>query len=163
MEDNTKKYYTPTIDEFHVGFEYEFLNGDTWEKDEITTKDFSNELAGEYENWFDEILKGIRNVRVKYLDEEDIESFGFVHTTSLKNYQENFRITNLLRRLNEEEGDAMYNEVRLQYAPDIHRVIIYGTVTGFEEEKFFEGIVKNKSELKKILEQLNIIEKHEVH
>ena len=59
MEDNTKKYYTPTIDEFHVGFEYEFLNGDKWEKDEITTKDFSNELAGEYENWFDEILTGI--------------------------------------------------------------------------------------------------------
>lgn len=149
-----EKYYTPTIDEFHVGFEYETnYNSDTWKEVTLTTE--------EAPSLFDAYVYDAVNTefRVKYLDIEDIESFGFVHTTSLKNYQENFRITNLLRRLNEEEGDAMYNEVRLQYAPDIHRVIIYGTVTGFEEEKFFEGTIKNKSELKKILEQLNIIDK----
>ena len=159
MEDNTKKYYTPTIDEFHVGFEYEFLNGDKWEKDEITTKDFSNELAGEYENWFDEILKGIRDVRVKYLDEEDIKSLGFAPMKSIKNYQENFMMTDIYRSLNEEVGGIMWINARILYNPDIHKIIIYGEFTGCEEERFFEGTIKNKSELKKILEQLNIIEK----
>ena len=154
MEDNTKKYYTPTIDEFHVGFEYETnYNRKDWKEIKLTTE----EAVNLFDIWDYDAVN--TEFRVKYLDIEDIESFGFFHATSLKNYQENFRITNLLRRLNEEEGDAMYNEVRLQYAPDIHRVIIYGTVTGFEEEKFFEGVVKNKSELKKILEQLNIIDK----
>ena len=154
MEDNTKKYYTPTIDEFHVDFEYETnYNRKDWKEVKLTTEEAVNLFdIWDYDAYDTEF-------RVKYLDIEDIKNFGFVHTTSLKNYQENFRIDNLLRRLNEEEGDTMYNEVRLQYAPDIHRVTIYGTAIGFEEEKFFEGVVKNKSELKKILEQLNIIEK----
>lgn len=42
MEDN--KYYTPTIEEFHVGFEYEILEKDKW----VKINDFSN--AYDYED-----------------------------------------------------------------------------------------------------------------
>ena len=154
------KYYTPDISEFYVGFEYEFLNGDQWEPDEISYKDFSVDNSDGYENWFDEISKGLRDVRVKYLDVEDIKSFGFTHTASLKGYQENFRIEKLFRRLNEEHDDTMWQNVFLQYAPDIHRITIRNEVSdGSTNETFFEGVIKNKSELKKLLIQLNIIEK----
>ena len=27
------KYYTPTVEEFHVGFEYEYLRNDVWYED----------------------------------------------------------------------------------------------------------------------------------
>lgn len=145
-----EKYYTPIIDEFHVGFEYERCdNGYNYFRDIYPNNVDQNKL----ENY-------ITYFRVKYLDVEDIESFGFTHTTSLKGYQENFRIEKLFRRLNEEHDDTMWQNVFLQYAPDIHRIIIRNEISdGSEDETFFEGVIKNKSELKKLLIQLNIIEK----
>lgn len=156
-----EKYYIPTIDEFHVGFEYERMNGYDWECAEITPYEFSGMYCNrDEENEFDEICFHLRDVRVRYLDVNDIESFGFTHTTSLKGYQENFRIEKLFRRLNEEHDDTMWQNVFLQYAPDIHRIIIRNEISdGSEDETFFEGVIKNKSELKKLLIQLNIIEK----
>ena len=149
------KYYTPDISEFYVGFEYESnYNKSNWEtttlKYEDTVSFFDNYEYDAYPTEF----------RVKYLDIEDIESFGFTHTTSLNGYQENFRIEKLFRRLNEEHDDTMWQNVFLQYAPDIHRIIIRNEISdGSEDETFFEGIIKNKSELKRLLIQLNIIEK----
>ena len=56
------KYYTPTIEEFHVGFEYEFkTNGLGFVKTEVS------ETGGFFQG----------EKRVKYLDREDIESLGF--------------------------------------------------------------------------------------
>ena len=155
------KYYTPDISEFHVGFEYERMNGYDWECSEIILSDFSGMYCNRNEeNEFDEIALHLREVRVKYLDVKDIESFGFTHTTSLNGYQENFRIEKLFRRLNEDYDSTMWVNVYLQYAPDIHRVAISGDISdGTMGEKFFEGIIKNKSELKRLLIQLNIIEK----
>ena len=149
------KYYTPDISEFYVGFEYESnYNKSNWEtttlKYDDTVSFFDNYKYDAYHTEF----------RVKYLDIEDIKSFGFTHTTSLKGYQENFRIEKLFRRLNEEHDDTMWQNVFLQYAPDIHRVVIRNQISdGSEDETFFEGIIKNKSELKRLLIQLNIIEK----
>ena len=149
------KYYTPDISEFYVGFEYESnYNKSNWEtttlKYEDTVSFFDNYEYDAYPTEF----------RVKYLDIEDIKSFGFTHTASLKGYQENFRIEKLFRRLNEEHDDTMWQNVFLQYAPDIHRIIIRNEISdGSEDETFFEGIIKNKSELKRLLIQLNIIEK----
>ena len=62
------KYHTPTIDEFHLGFEYEWLKEDgIWEKSntptEISVQGSKNQTYG---------------IRVKYLDKEDIESLGFI-------------------------------------------------------------------------------------
>lgn len=70
------KYYTPKIEEFHIGFEYEWLDDDDkWIKEtspiEITKEGFDEQTYG---------------LRVKYLDKEDIESLGFVKWIDRENY-----------------------------------------------------------------------------
>lgn len=63
------KYYTPKIEEFHVGFEYEVeLNSGEWVKHEISTLSELN-----FEDWS---VKQ-NDVRVKFLDIEDIKSLGW--------------------------------------------------------------------------------------
>jgi len=65
MEKN--KYYTPTIEEFHVGFEYELKTEGEWVSQTLDIDYSLNRVAGGLAN----------NTRVKHLDQEDIESFGF--------------------------------------------------------------------------------------
>ncbi len=70
------KYYTPEIEEFHVGFEYEWFDGSDWNK--VTQKYFDGGLFnnGDGEHPFEYQLSDV-GIRVKYLDQEDIESLGF--------------------------------------------------------------------------------------
>lgn len=80
MEEN--KYYTPSIEEFYVGFEYEELDWDEFSREfgENSTHSFKEREWLEYLN-----LKAMakhlethpNEIRVKYLDKEDIESFEF--------------------------------------------------------------------------------------
>src|SRR5690606_29619740 len=85
------KYYTPEIEEFYVGFEYErFIpksnstEEECWEKLSMSINYLSLE---ELDN---EIIE--KEIRVKYLDKEDIESFGFKHEGGklIKNYKDYF-------------------------------------------------------------------------
>jgi len=77
MENN--KYYTPKIEELYKGFKCELCfykefgqKEPVWIEAEIPTQTYANE--NNYN--FDYILeKG--NIRVKYLDREDIESLGW--------------------------------------------------------------------------------------
>jgi hypothetical protein len=79
MED--KKYYTPEIEEFCFGFECEMKNSShpinfDWEFCKFK-EDFSNELN---EDYCYEYLSGdlkAGNIRVKYLDKQDILDLGF--------------------------------------------------------------------------------------
>lgn len=105
-------YYTPEIEDFHIGFEYEWLDADNNWKKESTPIEISKE-------GFDEQTYGLR---VKYLDKEDIESLN------LPSY---IQINNILNKTYE----------------------IIGT-----NGRIFRGSIKNKSELKKLLKQLNIDE-----
>ena len=65
------KYYTPEIEEFYVGFKYERGNKATegnstkWYKEKITS---AQEIVD---------IFCCEEIRVKYLDKEDIESLGF--------------------------------------------------------------------------------------
>ncbi len=77
MQVKVMKYYIPIIEEFYTGFEYERMNGESWEESEFLESDSYGTLARGYENEFEEIAIGLRDVRVKYLDREDIESLGF--------------------------------------------------------------------------------------
>ena len=64
----TDKYYTPEIEEFYVGFEFEYKdhNGSKrWHKAVIDGETHSFKTPYVYET------------RVKHLDKEDIESLGF--------------------------------------------------------------------------------------
>lgn len=82
MEEN--KYYTPQIEEFFIGFEFEeeFKNPN-WSKLARPLEDTYEfvKLKLDTSHSLSRITSKLKNnrVRVKYLDREDIESLGFVH------------------------------------------------------------------------------------
>lgn len=121
------KFYTPDISEFHVGFEYErFINDeDYWDKLVMSVNFLT---LGEID---EEINK--QEIRVKYLDKEDIESLGFVE------YEEN------CYELKKE--DCILNFTKSGF------IVIY---LYYANSTLFQGYCKNKSELKKLMKQLDI-------
>jgi hypothetical protein len=130
------KYYTPNIEEFHVGFEFEGLiterGHQSWSlNDNLTANKLSDIIL-----WLSEEKDHPRyeEVRVKYLDREDIESLGF-------NTEDNGTCYNM------EKGFDIYGLYPLE---DNLIEICKFTNT------LFKGMVKNKSELKMILKMLNI-------
>jgi hypothetical protein len=141
------KYYTPSIEEFHVGFEYEShqdpRTDDGWEKSILGRQDFKYVMREDNDV----------DYRVKYLDREDIESLGWEidktrldGETQLKFYKDNKCL--YYRKENHEIGiftiDPSKNDYYSRYNVDPTRVHII--------------IIKNKSELKKLLKQLGIDE-----
>jgi hypothetical protein len=134
------KYYTPELEEFHVGFEYETTdimdNGEWGWRKQV----FEGE---EMRTWFtDELNKGQH--RVKYLDREDIESLGWEED---KSNSEPDRLNLEFIKNEYTYGIVLYN---------IMQVVIYKYKYKFKEEILFEGKIKNKSELKRLMKQLNI-------
>ena len=122
------KYYTPHISEFYVGFEFEFYDEEDrdWNK---TTINCQSDLC----NWtgFD-IEK-----KVKYLDKEDIESLGFFSDNTDSSFFETKDEKRWINMEYFEKGKGWY--------------------LSFDEEEnqfAFSGYVKNKSELKRVLKQL---------
>ncbi len=95
MEDNNK-YYVPEISDFHVGFNFEYRirnrdggiltleNGEELKSNEVSKEWIPCNDFSEFD-YFDEsgisrVLGLIKNgdVRVKYLDKQDIESCGWI-------------------------------------------------------------------------------------
>jgi len=126
--ENTKKYYTPEIEEFHIGFEYEWLDENKlWNKAtpiEISRKNFDEQTYG---------------LRVKYLDKEDIESLGFEFIKEDK-FSKYFKFQNFNLQTVKNGTHGIHIA---QLDEDGHSIV-------------FKGIVKNKSEFKKLIKQLNI-------
>lgn len=129
------EYYTPTIEEFHVGFEYEINVDGCWED---TVEDFEGWYKYKFKvgNCFRELYdieENINNIRVKYLDSSDIESFGF------------------------KQGILPY-----QFFDGVHKLIILEnnriSIEHIADECYlFYGKIKNKSELEAVLKMLEII------
>jgi hypothetical protein len=149
---NKNKYYTPSIEEFHVGFEYEELRiitegyiettedcdftenteGATWTSTTFNIIQESDWEDLKYRFRYEKYNKAYH--RVKYLDKEDIESLGFKYImTSYNGYY---------KKDNIELGVAYDKRIQIK------------TDEGF----VFLGIIKNKSELKRLLNQLGIYE-----
>lgn len=140
MEIFKEKYYTPEIEEFHVGFEYEYLtNGDEWVKHIINNK-------ADLIDCIEDIKES--KIRVKYLDKEDIESLGFKHIEN--NYTSYYKI-NAPGKL------GYWTEVAIDFRWGYDDISILG-FRGTENDILFRGIIKNKSELKRLMKQLNIVE-----
>jgi hypothetical protein len=152
MENN--KYYTPDISEFHVCFEYEkydkriavYVNiGPTnWHKHEYHTRDIKISNLGIYLN------EG--SIRVKYLDREDIESLNF--TNYKKAAADWYELEGHF-----EDSFASYGywtKIKLIHYKHGIKILAYEYTYNEEPETLFAGIVNNKSELIKLLKQLNI-------
>ena len=147
------KYYTPTIEEFHVGFECMALYKNT-DTGDVDWKEFTftepEELRYLVTNTWALKQEPITAFRVKHLDKEDIESLGFkVKKEFPPNnlYYKNYKIHMYpAHRWNDE-----FPLVRLwKYSDDSDRGLLQGG------EEIFRGTIRNKSELKRILKQLGI-------
>lgn len=166
-----KKYYTPDITEFHVGFEYEIKDWWTmkgtdagtgisdysgftertltkemlWEwrtrtKEELielqkTSEGCVGNPGVDYRHEWERITTGIKDgsIRVKCLDQEDIENAGFI-STGLNGWEN--KIGNCL-----------------MVHPD-GNIILLKSRTG---TCLFDGEIKNKTELNIILKKVSII------
>ena len=133
--------YTPSIEEFHIGFEFEAFNNADWYWQEDTSgwkaikRDEYNAMMMHTSQILGAISKGW--IRVKCLDQEDIESCDFIE-----------------RR---EEGDCIswYRcEGSLQLVENTYGNRVEIAVCGSMRVPIFNGIIKNKSELKRTLKQL---------
>lgn len=141
MEEN--KYYTPEIEELYIGFECEFFNhmqGKEWEK-EVCDADTLSIALDTWEHgtvkWGDDFSQ---TFRVKYLDKEDLIELGF---KPVKGVEVN-----------------MCNK-QIYYKDQWCSVVFnYDRITDIVIQKnsfpVFNGVVKNKSELIKVLKMLGI-------
>jgi len=120
-------YYIPEIEEFHVGFEFEYANSRKWTKCNVEI----------YFDFFESLVEDIvsEKIRVKYLDRQDIENCGFIFTGS-------------------ENSDILWfrnkSEIKLTFHKDVVKI--------FDEFNLpvFSGKIRNKSELKKLLKQIEL-------
>jgi hypothetical protein len=128
------KYYTPKIEEFHVGFEYEYCMLEN--QLPVWKKDFFGKIINDTKTleWLYKL-----GIRVKYLDQEDIESLGFItyDDTTFDKGDLQIRFNCLLQKKGQGLG-----------------LIIYNRYSGI----IFTGYIKNKSELIKLFKQLDINE-----
>ena len=133
------KYYTPIIEEFHIGFEFEFKHSDYpengWGKYDTPV------VNVEYEDC-PFACSDLSEYRVKYLDKFDIENLGFkIYGKGNKTFHVKTNTNYILHLLG--NFCLINKEVKL---PD-------GTIVN---KDIFYGIIKNKSELKVLLKTLGI-------
>ncbi len=142
----SNKYYTPEIEEFYVGFEYEYLikwgNSieEAWRKSKIGNP-----------NWYAKTVTDLiskEEIRVKYLDKEDIESLGFERSRGFKSYYQNW-----------DDFLLKGTEIMLWWNKNNNLVAItkFDKIR-FKDRTYFEGEIKNKSELKKVLKMIGVYE-----
>lgn len=143
------KYYTPTIEEFHIGFEYEtkegFMDGTVKSKYCFYNAKWIPNLVSETSElaYIDRSLSGkntkngLCGVRFKILDREDIEACGWEGDTFSKDF------------IAFHHKDDYYNMALLFSLPN--EVLIKKN-----EEYLFQGEIKNKSELHRLMKQLKI-------
>jgi hypothetical protein len=137
----TPKYYTPEISEFCIGFEYEVHNNDIWEK-QILEEDMIITGIGCDEDTnqpFHRKRFDLNRFRVKHLDREDIQECEWELRTD-----ENKDIHN---------PEYTIGRWYFKTYPNGFCTIYDDTAV---DEYCFRGIIKNKSELKKLMVQLGI-------
>lgn len=135
----TYKYYTPEIEEFHVGFEYETRNSKgEWDK-QIAETSYSDQAYVCIPIPNKDYGYDSENTRVKHLDREDIESLGWEYSDIGKRF--------FLKSV---------SLVHLKIINENNQLIIMDSGKTNIGEVKFNGTIKNKSELKKLMKQLNI-------
>lgn len=137
---DNEKYYIAKVEDYDSSMGYDFLNTNTGEWTSV---------SGGMGNIFfmDRLIHNpIGCVRVKYLDKEDIESLGW--TPHLNRSTESYWI--------KKADISFYLDVNEFY---IH--IGMGLLESIKNIKLprttFYGTIKNKSELKKIMQQIGIL------
>ena len=143
------KYYTPSIEEFHVGFECEIEYKHRFVDAIVDFSPLDKEVSFvcTNENYCliitEEILSS-HKIRVKHLDREDIEECGWVFNRKSGPSQ-------IFKLLKSENVNLVYQfDDKLDKSPFINIYFSNGP------EFTYDMKIKNKSELKKLLSQLGI-------
>jgi len=135
------EYYTPKIEEFHVGFEYAVRYSDHGNWGPWIELDCSD--AHQIFQAKSIMEGGSKKVqfRVKCLDGEDIKSLGFAHVQSTE-------------KKNIAKAEYVTYDV---FTDGKHNIGLYGDGTVVIQMKYvtvFHGTIKNKAELEFILERI---------
>lgn len=166
------KYYTPELSEFFIGFEYERRDTDIWHKCKFNGYDFSDvhtlmnkaqigvlalecKTAEEFERrkfelpFAEKLNKQLilnnpniykNRIRVQFLDKEDIESLGWNYDKTYSGLNEDMFTT---------------DDFILDYDYELKFCRIYYRENNGDITRF-SGYIKNKSELKRIMQQVGI-------
>lgn len=139
------KYYTPTIEEFHVGLEFEQKNYSReaeWYKRTVDDYFFATPSYGpgeggiaEISEVWDALRKG--EIRVKHIDNSDVLSLGWIVDEAL-----------------EPIGYIIKNENKSFILRGFEGATLIQILC--DQRQIFFGSLKNKSELKKLMAQLAI-------
>lgn len=177
----TGKFYTPSIEEFYVGFEYEI---GILEIDAVNLK--QGKTVGDYIknielgilnapyklSWHKSIFEQydifditssliVKNrIRVKYLDKDDIEEYGFKHDPN-EDQEETpcqFDIHGYSSGYILDHQDTELKTAYIMYHFPDNFVIIESIVNcgSGKENMLFRGTIKNKSELEQVLKMVII-------
>lgn len=156
-----EKFYIPNLSEFYYGFLFEFFNSkehlyfSVFEENTWNTIEMGNGLLFDLSNVHRLLLD--KQIRVKYLDREDIESCGWKYggTNKIRNWYDGNEAW--FNNTVPTSVSGRYFSIQLIHDSHYNGIIIKATTnSGAQAECFFEGTIKNKSELQKLMSQLNI-------
>lgn len=139
---DTNKYYTPEIDEFHVGTHYQFNTegeaaGGQWVDAVIKDGAQIDDIFRKYKNGIP-----VYDIRCKRLDHDDIITAGWAQDLS------DSRSTCFIKRVE--------NETHYLWFFDNGTILIFKNNKYGHREDLFSGTLRNKSDLKLLMKQLGI-------
>lgn len=159
------KYYTPELKEFCEGFEFERVvygghppheeNNFHWNNNVFSFREDANEITYMFSAGMSK-----KGLRIKYLDKEDIESLGWEMNERGSKYgnRYQFDICGGFSPRNGLNGYWMSADKENNTIISINKVLANEfTIDGPKQYKVFEGTIKNKSELSRLMKQLGII------
>jgi hypothetical protein len=142
----SEKYYTPSLEEFRVGFEYEVKAAPRIEDNDGYVKRVVKN---------DEKLAAINHrlvdypiIRVKHLDKQDIELLGFKFRG--RSVDDWFKLDKY-----QDLNGWKFSEIIMHYGYNDKQLTING-IFGIEEDVLFRGKIKNISELKQVLKMIGV-------
>lgn len=153
-----KRYYTPTIEEFHAGFEYEAksLKDNTWHPLVWgIERDHNNRIKDVLAQM--EFFINTGQIRVKYLDKEDIEALGWKYVKT----GDEFSNVALYFKIRTNEGFTSPDVYDMRFDPHNPGSL---TITSWTDgswgrnERSMSFYAKNKSDLKKLMDFVGIRE-----
>jgi hypothetical protein len=150
------KYYRPTINEIVPDLEFEYIDPSTlesiarnrkqidYEDDSIWDEACFANLQEYIEIFDEEFTEEVIPLRVKYLDRQDIIDLGWEYSTDLFYKNILFKKQQFSLVYNYSTCNVMISkkECNCNSHPNVH---------------YFNGKIKNKSELKKIMQMIGII------
>ena len=149
MIETIEQYYTPAIEEFHIGFEYERCDSGYEYFKDIFPRAIDLNL------FYKDPERFISYFRVKHLTVEDVESLGWkchANTDWLINYAVKKLSDNEALWLHRIDGNHNFKiETILTSNATIH-----SKPYGRYNETLYQGEIKNKSEFIRLIKQLGI-------